>query len=294
MRRTLRNHQEVAHFWANEVQAEGTSGNMFFEDKTIYSYGRHFAIAKHYFSNLVLFTNRDYSVSTSQHCSHVGSALPYDKEILYCNNPSWPADPENLSSAIREIEYNLKKAIKARQRKLDYMNTAESVYNQLIELKTTFKIKGWKIPKYDFSIPEEVMKTIKERERKAEATKKRKEAKQRKQDKLEYVEFLEDVELWKANKIASAYNVRHNRFAHREVYDVCRINGDNVESMRSASAPLKEVKIALKRIAQGKSVKGLSLGHYTVISYDGEALKIGCHMFHQVEIDSLIKQLNLN
>lgn len=171
MRYRLANHDEVCHFWANEVQSEGAACNMFFENKTLYSYGRHFAIAKHYPNNLILFTDRVYSVSTSKHISKARYAIPMGRNVIYCYNPESPNDKGNLTSAISEIEWNLKKAIKARTRKQDYMHAAEYAYNQVVQLKTIFKIKGWKIPAYNFTIPENVMEIIREKEKKAEAKK---------------------------------------------------------------------------------------------------------------------------
>jgi hypothetical protein len=291
MRHTLANHQEVAHFWGNEVQEDGASGNMFFKNRTIFSYGSHFAIAKHYDNNLILFTNRGYSNSTSAHISYTKRAIPCDKNILYCHNPERPADIQNHETAIRGIEDNLKKAVRARERKQEYLSNAEYAYNQIIQLIKIFKIKGWKIPKYDFTTPETITEYIKERERKAEAKRKRQLAKQKKQDALDRVLFLEDVVKWKSGEIKSAYDVQHRRFANE--VDYCRIDGDIVESMRSANAPLKAVKVVLRRILQGKPVKGVELGHYTIISYDGESLKIGCHDFPQSEIDWLIRQLGI-
>jgi hypothetical protein len=291
MRKNLNDIQEVAHYWANKVQIEGKAGNVFFYNETIYSYGRHFPIAKHYNNGLILFTTRSYSVTTSGHVSMVRSAITYGANILYCHSPENPQSKDNYDSAIRDIEYNLKKAIKARQRKREYLRYAEHTYNQLRELIKTFKIKGWKVPKYDFSIPENVLVVMKEKERKADAKRKRQEAKQRKQDKLDMVEFLMDVKRWKTGEIKSAYSVKHSRFINEA--DFCRINEDRVESMRSADIPLKEAILALKRIKTGKSIKGLQLGHYTVINYDKEALTIGCHKFLQSEIDYLMKELDI-
>lgn len=284
--------QEVAHYWANKVQSEGRAGNVFFYEETIYSYGHHFAIAKHYDNGLILFTNRGYSVSTSKHVSRTRQAIPYSANILYCHSPENPKSEDNLKDAIWNIEYNLKKAITARCRKQEYMNNARAAYESLIELRRIFKIKGWKVPKYDFSIPENVLEVMKEKERKATAKRKRQEAKQRKQDKLDMVEFLEDVKDWKTDTTMSAYRLRHSRFIN-QLPDVCRINGDLVESMRSASIPLKEAVLALKRIKAGKSIKGAKLGHYTVISHDKESLTIGCHKFPQSEIDYLMKELDI-
>lgn len=292
MRLNLSNHQEVAHYWANEVQEEGQAGNMFFRNRTIYSYGHHFPIAKHYDNGLILFTTRDYSVTTSGHKSIARSAVPY-QAILYCYNPENPKDEQNLTSAISDIEYNLKKAIKARSRKTWYLSEAEATYNQLQLLIKTFKIKGWKVPFYNFTQPGAITALIAERNKKAEAKRKRQAAKQRKQDKIDRVEFLEDVKKWRTSEIQSAYRVRHSRFINEA--DFCRINweDDLVESMRSANIPLKEAILALKRIKTGKPIKGFKLGHYTVISYDGAALKIGCHNFPQAEIDYLMKELNI-
>lgn len=290
MRHNLANLQEVAHYWANEVQKEGQSGNMFFENKTIFSYGRHFPIAKHYDNGLILFTTRRYSVTTSGHMSMVCSAIPY-QAILYCYDPENPKDEQNLTNAISAIEYNLKKAIKARSRKAWYLSEAEATYNQLQLLIKTFNIKGWKVPVYDFTNPEAITTVIIERNKKAEAKRKRQAAKQRKQDKIDRVEFLEDVKKWKTGEIQSAYRIKHSRFIDEA--DFCRINEDTVESMRSANIPLKEAILALKRIRAGKPIKGLQLGHYTVISYDGADLKIGCHNFPQAEIDYLMKELDI-
>ena len=291
MRRTLSNHQEVAHYWANEVQEEGHGCNMFFYNRTIYSYGEHFPIAKHYDNDLILFTNQGYSVSMSKHISYTRQAIPHNKTILSCYDPSRPSNQSNYDEAISNIEYNLKKAIKARSRKLYYINEAERAYNNLVTLKDTFKIKGWKIPTYDFTVPENIMVTIRERHRKDTAKLKRQQVKQRKQDKLDMVVFLEDVEAWRYGK-KGVYEIRHRRLFN-QCMDFCRVISNVVETTQSANAPLKDVRIALKRIAQGKSVKGMELGHYTVISYVDEVLTVGCHKFPKSEIDYLIKELNI-
>lgn len=292
MRYNLANHNEVAHYWANKVQEEGAGANMFFERGTIYSYGRHFAIAKHYDNGLILFTNRGYSVSTSKHISYTRQAIPYGANIIYCYNPENPKDEENLTDAISVIEYNLTKAVKARQRKQEYLNNAEATYNQLHQLIKIFNIKGWKVPVYDFTAPEKITAAIAERNKKARAKIKRQEAKQRKQDKLDMVELLDTIKDWKEDKTMSCYYMKHKRLLH-QLPDFCRIKGDIVETTQSAYAPLKEVKIMLQRIKAGKPIKGLQLGHYTVISYDKEALTIGCHKFAHSEIDYLMKELDI-
>ena len=65
MRKVLKNHSEVSHYWGNKIQSRGKACNMFFEGDIIYSYGYHFPIAKHIDNNLILFTSKGYSVSFS-------------------------------------------------------------------------------------------------------------------------------------------------------------------------------------------------------------------------------------
>ena len=62
----------VAHLWANKAQdgARESGGRFYFHGDTIYSYGTHFPIARHVDNKrgrAVLFTTRDYSVTTSGH-----------------------------------------------------------------------------------------------------------------------------------------------------------------------------------------------------------------------------------
>lgn len=283
MRRVLANHREVAHYWANEVQPYGESGNMFFEDDTIFSYGRHFPIAKHYPGDVILFTNRGYSVSTSKHISYTRQAIPGDKQIVYCYNPERPANEENLTDAIKDIEYNLKKAARARTYKLQYLNNARRAHENITQLKKLFKIKGWKIPKYDFEAPESILTVISDRMKKAEAKKKRQAAKDAKL-------FAIDLELWKKDTTLSFHNIRGKYTAK---FDYCRVNRDKdiVETTQSAHVPLAEAVTALRLLAKGKNLHGLKIGYYTVISYDGKVLKIGCHNIPQSEIDYLRKEL---
>ena len=62
----------IAHLWANRSQdsARNAGGNFYFQGDTVFSYGSHFPIARHVETrrgSAVLFTTRDYSVTTSGH-----------------------------------------------------------------------------------------------------------------------------------------------------------------------------------------------------------------------------------
>jgi len=83
MRKVFSSHDECIRRFASlspdeRFTAEGRAGNVFFEQGTLYSYGRHFAIAKYIDTPdgvAVLITTDTYSVSTSKHQSIARSAL---------------------------------------------------------------------------------------------------------------------------------------------------------------------------------------------------------------------------
>jgi hypothetical protein len=75
-------HSNLAHVWAQQTYPFGKSsdGRMLFEGPTIYSYGKHYAIAT--FTDayvkgqrVVLFNSKGYSVSTAKHRSEAQGAL---------------------------------------------------------------------------------------------------------------------------------------------------------------------------------------------------------------------------
>ena len=91
------NHSTVAHRWANDSytsKGELNGPRMFAEQstRTIYSHGRHFAIAR-FTGNAafpLLFTYRGYSSSTSKHVCEVRNALSQTRwqSRFECHNPA--------------------------------------------------------------------------------------------------------------------------------------------------------------------------------------------------------------
>lgn len=74
MRKILKDRREACHYWANQVQAEGKAGNVFFEGPKLYSYGRHFVIARILPNGVAVFSKMGYSSSTAQHQSMARAA----------------------------------------------------------------------------------------------------------------------------------------------------------------------------------------------------------------------------
>lgn len=113
LKQVFRNAEEVAHIWAKQSQQTGRSANCYFEGDTIYSYGSHFPVARYVHNKpgkrIVLFTTRDYSVTTAKHKGEILHAIPPDVVTIYCsdvladNKHRHLANIKELSDSIREL-----------------------------------------------------------------------------------------------------------------------------------------------------------------------------------------------
>lgn len=126
-KRVFKDSREAAHVWAQQRQAYGCnpSRNIYFERETIFSYGGHFPIARFTGRKIdgrevVLFTMRTYSVTTSGHISDVRQAL-HGLDVLIINvqdvSPySLDANKrENLESLWNGLRELAAKHVKARE-----------------------------------------------------------------------------------------------------------------------------------------------------------------------------------
>lgn len=77
----MANHRQVAHAWAHQTGKARKGFNMFYEGRTIYSYGYHFPIATLVEDatgrTVVLRNSAGYSVSTAKHKSYVWAACTH-------------------------------------------------------------------------------------------------------------------------------------------------------------------------------------------------------------------------
>ena len=95
MRKVLSSNQEVAHYFANSVQSEGKASNYYFETDRdgiarLFSYGRHFCVARRINAGLFVMTTRTYGNSTSKHLAYARSALN-NRTVVYCVHPEFGA-----------------------------------------------------------------------------------------------------------------------------------------------------------------------------------------------------------
>lgn len=100
---------EVARRFANGYTS-GSSQHVFIDGDRIYSYGRHFCIARRV-NGVILLTTRTYSVSTAKHVGLVWRALK-DSEMVECYDPdaSSEVNMKHYDEEIAELEEKVRRA----------------------------------------------------------------------------------------------------------------------------------------------------------------------------------------
>lgn len=102
--------RQVAHLWAHAAQssARNSTGNIFFEQDTIYSYGHHFPMARRVVVKggtvAYLMTTRGYSSTTAKHLSFTRQALHGLDHVFHVHNPTGTPSDCLASYAVR-IEF---------------------------------------------------------------------------------------------------------------------------------------------------------------------------------------------
>lgn len=259
---------DLCHAWANQTQSEGknSNGSIFFRNKTIYSYGSHFPIAKHAVSadgkDIILFTERRYSNTTAKHISKVHRACRND-EIIYCYNPeSLPAD--NFHQWALSAEIIAGNLVKARK--------PEIYIQQINEI-------GFSAKKYadcmGVQIPEELANALSitdaEKYKNYIAVKSAAEEK-RKAEK--------DRRLKAEQKKATAKWLKGDGcyLSGQYDYDLLRIKDDVVQTTQQVSIPIPVAKRLYATIKNGDLKVGSQFLDFPV-KETGKVTVIGCHKF---------------
>ena len=299
----------VAHRWSNQIEnkrtkrIEGSSGNgnLYFKDKTIYSYGSHFPLAtltnkKHKNKNIILFNDSDYSFTTNQHKSRVLDAIDYDKNIvLKCELnllDSWymgfkEFEKNNITTYIRNIVQSLDKYSRARKShtKNWYLNTV--AYNkESLKLFVKcfvdddyFKTDAGIIHKKEIS---QVLNNRKHNKLVNEFK-----TWQIQEDKKQKELFIINLDLWRNHKPLKNRSSFHNKFSY------LRLNQDKtmVQSSRGVNINSSEFITLYKLYKRGVNIEGKRIKHFLIERVTDKHIKINCHIILLREIEDIVTQL---
>jgi predicted Holliday junction resolvase-like endonuclease len=267
----------VAHLWANQHQEEARTQtyNLYFNGKSIYSYGSHFCIAKHV-EGAVLFTEREYSNTTSKHKSIVRNACSH-KNIVYCYNPLGSHE-QNFQAWRQECEGYIEKLAKARKPE-KYIQELEGV-----------KYRAERYAKlFDIAVPEELTQAwgitskaeiVSYMEAKAEAIRKRKEAQEKRLKK----EHRDNVKKFRDFKTPRVYT--------RLEYDLLRYNPSNqrFQTSQGVEIPLAIGLGIYKRLVNNQAVEKVL--DFEVKEITKKYIQVGCHKVEIKEIAKVVAQAN--
>lgn len=267
--------QATANLFATQSQIEAYTPNrsLYFYDKSIFSYGSHFCIAKFIDSKTLLFTERSYSNTTAKHISVVSHATSHIDKI-YCASPNW--------SHVDNFNFWLENAEQLTQ-KLSRANKPEIYISQLqqIENKATIYANYFNI-----AIPETLQSVLKVTtkaeilaymENKAELIKAKKIAKEKALKK----EHTTNLKKWR--------NFEINRlFTRNEGRDYLRKDSEFFQTSQGVKIPLE---IGLKLYKNLSNLKqGDKFLEYTVGEITKKFICIGCHKITFKEINNIINQ----
>lgn len=282
MRKVFSNHHEVCHVWAQQKQSEGKASRIFFDGPSIYSYGRHFEMARFIDANTVFVTTRGYSVSTAKHLSLVRGAVSH-KQVFEV--PSFTNHAENVQYYIERAREYFDKAKRARTSATYLLGVAK---HTVTLLRTYLEQFPTSIPDshadlwaslnsdtyLDGAVQAQLLK--KEREaRKAELESQRlaREARERGEQ--------ERLEKWIAGELG---------YGHFSALRL-RVRENEVETTHGAKVPVIEARKLYRALKAGIDVAGQHVGHYTVTRLTDKELVIGCHNIPLAEIERIAPQV---
>lgn len=279
----------VAHLWANQQQSEARTaqGNFYFDGNTIYSYGRHFAIAKHVVNdkgmNAVLYTDRTYSNTTSKQQWIVKHAIqgqniivvPDADNMVSQNFATWKTRITNLAS-------NLLTARKPEK----YLNPINAEYANVCKYASFI---GIEIPADLRELYESVLTPDYKVYLKSKADIAKKEAAERKA--IEDIQAAEHLEKWRNNEV------------DRHVYDgftYLKLSADNdsVQTSQGVFVPLNIAKEFYRTVLDTVKNGGCTncnmrfMHQYNVREITEKQIIVGCHTIEIAEIQRLTNSLN--
>jgi len=272
------NNQQLAHVWAQQEKTSGKGSSFFFEGATIYSYGRHFPIARYYEhkgKKCILFTSRGYSNSTAKHINYTRQAINRDAQpVFYVYDPSKTPSAEDLERYIKEAEQSMSLAERARSRKDFYTTEANGHIAQYHAFGKFFGIRTKKNPVDP--------KRVKELKARALESMKKDRERRKEREAIEKATLEELAQKWRAGEINETYRLR-------SLPVMLRANGDELQTSQGARVPLTDAR-TLYHHAKQFSIETVvkarpRIGEFHIDAYRDGNIIAGCHTIPWNEIE---------
>lgn len=285
MRTVLRNRDEVCHVWAQQNQSVGRAGNIFFEGKSIYSYGRHFEMARFVDSETVLITSSRYSVSTAKHLGLVRRAVTHKTVFIV---PSFTDHQENIVYLIDQAKDAYDTATRARKFMDRHIDRAKRSVEDARQYMTKFRVQVppmheelWLALHTETYLNGDVQAQLLTKAKAAQAAER--EATKQARIKRELAEAVQ-LEQWVRGEMD------WGRFAAMRL----RVRGGEVQTTHGAAVPVIEARKLYRALKAGVDVSGQRVGHYTITRVTTDAIIVGCHTIPLSEVERIAPEVMSN
>lgn len=277
------NARQIAHLWAQQTKPKGGSGNFYFVGDTIYSYGSHFPIARFVSPDVVLFTSRGYSNSTSRHKCWARVAVTH-KTVHVVNNVLAQTPSEHRANFVLmnvEIESALIGLSRKRDKNSEF-DRIKSLADSANAYAMAFKLRQRVVLPDNFKQAAE--HALKTRVARDAAEQRRRKAAEKKAAQKQATELAE----WLDGKRRHVYT-SEVRF---------RVTGDKVETTMGAEFPVSHCRRVWKFINRMKSRNTdwhkngecCPVGLFQIDNIDASGNVVaGCHKVEFQEIERLAK-----
>lgn len=152
MKRVFSTIGETCHAFAHDRARLGngrnSTGNVYFQQNTIFSYGSHFPMAQFTETasgeTCILITSEEYSVSTANHMRNLESAVSHIRsfnvpDVMACNNSQHLANWTELRSNLNHSRNELSRTRKPSQWHIDNANRCAAIAN---DYREAFDVQG--------------------------------------------------------------------------------------------------------------------------------------------------------
>jgi hypothetical protein len=291
-------YQALAHHWVyNSDESHCYSNRMFSEHDIIYSYGRHFPIAKRFYINdeeIYLINSDSYSVTTSKQQWAVKRAIPDNKikfsvpEVNIYNTDLFHPHEPNINYYLTEIELYVFKESKAR--KYDYKPEIRRLLRKFQQYVEIFKLDKRKFTKTlkillnydsesDLSNLIELLTGI--RNERIRLAKK----KQKHLIKLSIQREKEIIEEW-LNYERDRIWLNHNN------KNYLRISKDNkyIEVSNGSNLTVEEGLKLINKVKRKEKILGGKVGNYNIVRFN-DVFQAGCTILEKDEMNKICRQL---
>jgi hypothetical protein len=274
------NNRQLAHLWANKSRESARGSHFYFEGETIYSYGVHFPIARHY-KGVVLFTTGSYSVSTSKHISFARSACTHLR-VYHVADPTRNPSGQDVKNYQHRVEQLGLEVARARdpQFKLECL---ERLVNEANEFCAAFGFKT------KFSLPDaDTLAALKGRAKAAQVKKAK--ATAERNARLE-AELAELIQQWLAGEPVSIPSRINKVFLRTWSTE----EGKIMQTSRGACVPLEDARRAFEFVMRHRESgwhrngDTFRVGEFQLDTVSAAGVKAGCHTIGWDEIERFAK-----